>query len=77
MVKTKKFILAKHFVGEPKESDLQLIEDDLPALKDRGNFSVECALMVLSYWKVASVVEFSLKFLDVRFTLINLTMSIA
>ncbi|XP_021912964.1 prostaglandin reductase 1-like isoform X3 [Zootermopsis nevadensis] len=35
MVKTKKFILAKHFVDEPKESDLQLVEDDLPALKDR------------------------------------------
>lgn len=40
MVKTKKFILAKHFVDEPKESDLQLVEDDLPALKDRGNVSV-------------------------------------
>lgn len=35
MVKTKRFILAKHFVGEPKESDLQLVEEDLPALKDR------------------------------------------
>lgn len=35
MVKTKKFILAKHFVGEPKESDLKLVEEDLPALKDR------------------------------------------
>jgi hypothetical protein len=40
MMKTKKFILAKHFVGEPKESDLKLVEEDLPALKDRGNFSV-------------------------------------
>jgi hypothetical protein len=45
MVKTKRFILAKHFVGEPKESDLQLVEEDLPALKDRGNFSVECAVI--------------------------------
>jgi prostaglandin reductase 1 len=40
MVKTKKFILAKHFDGEPKESDLNLVEEDLPPLKDRGNFSV-------------------------------------
>ena len=40
MVKTKKFILAKHFVGEPKESDLKLVEEDLLALKDRGNFAV-------------------------------------
>jgi len=35
MVKTKKFILAQHFVGEPKESDLKLVEEDLPPLKDR------------------------------------------
>jgi len=40
MVKKKKYILAKHFVGEPKESDLKLVEEDLPALKDRGNFAV-------------------------------------
>lgn len=35
MVKTKKFILVKHFVGEPKENDFQLVEEDLPALRDR------------------------------------------
>lgn len=35
MVKTKKFVLAKHFAGEVKESDLKLVEEDLPALKDR------------------------------------------
>jgi hypothetical protein len=40
MVKSKKFILAQHFVGEPKESNLKLVEEDVPALKDRGNFSV-------------------------------------
>lgn len=36
MVKTKKFIYAKAFVGEPKESDFQLVEQELPALKDGG-----------------------------------------
>ncbi|XP_067002488.2 prostaglandin reductase 1 isoform X2 [Anabrus simplex] len=34
MVKTKKFILARQFHGEPQESDLQLIEEELPPLKD-------------------------------------------
>jgi hypothetical protein len=47
MVKTKKFILENHFVGEPKESDFQLVEEDLPALKDRGNFSVQYVVIFL------------------------------
>ncbi|XP_063229973.1 prostaglandin reductase 1-like isoform X4 [Bacillus rossius redtenbacheri] len=40
MVKARKFILAKHFVGEPKESDFQLVEEDLPELKN-GEVLVE------------------------------------
>lgn len=36
MVKTKKFIYAKPFVGEPKETDFKLVEEELPALKDGG-----------------------------------------
>ncbi|XP_069677673.1 prostaglandin reductase 1-like isoform X1 [Periplaneta americana] len=35
MVKAKKFVLVKHFVGEPKESDLELVEEELPPLKDK------------------------------------------
>jgi len=34
MVKTKKFILAKHFVGEPKADDLTLVEEELPPLQE-------------------------------------------
>ncbi|XP_058801473.1 prostaglandin reductase 1-like [Phymastichus coffea] len=34
MVKAKKFVLTKHFVGEPKPGDLTLVEFDLPELKD-------------------------------------------
>jgi len=33
-VKTKKFILAKHFVGEPKPDDLKLVEEELPPLQE-------------------------------------------
>jgi hypothetical protein len=36
MVKTKKFILAKHFVGEPKDDDFTLVEEELPPLKEGG-----------------------------------------
>ena len=34
----KKFVLASHFQGEPKLSDIQLIEEQLPELKDGGQF---------------------------------------
>lgn len=36
MVKAKKFIYAKRFDGEPKLSDFELIEEELPSLKDGG-----------------------------------------
>ena len=36
MVKTKKFILAKRFVGEPKADDFTLVEEELPPLKEGG-----------------------------------------
>lgn len=36
MVKTKKYILAKHFVGEPKEDDFEVVEEELPPLKKGG-----------------------------------------
>lgn len=36
MVKAKKYILRKEFEGLPKPGDLELVEEDLPALKDGG-----------------------------------------
>lgn len=36
MVLSKKFIIAKHFDGEPKSSDLVLVEELLPYLKLGG-----------------------------------------
>lgn len=33
-IRAKKFIYASAFKGEPKPSDIQLVEEDLPALKD-------------------------------------------
>ncbi|XP_071954689.1 prostaglandin reductase 1-like isoform X2 [Antedon mediterranea] len=34
MVKQRRFTLAKHFDGMPKESDVKIVEKELPALKD-------------------------------------------
>jgi len=35
-MKAKKWILAKHFDGVPKESDMELVEEELPSLSDGG-----------------------------------------
>jgi hypothetical protein len=40
MAKARKFVLAKNFIGEPKEEDLQMVEDDLPALQKDGKCSL-------------------------------------
>nr|XP_033338472.1 prostaglandin reductase 1-like [Megalopta genalis] len=34
MVKAKKYVLVKHFQGEPKPTDLQLVEEELPPIKN-------------------------------------------
>lgn len=52
MVTAKKIVLAKKFDGMPKESDLQIVEETLPAVKDGGKifvficFKVRIALFV-------------------------------
>lgn len=38
MVKAKKFIYKTPFVGEPKVSDFELVDEDLPELKENGSF---------------------------------------
>lgn len=38
MVKAKKYIIGKHFQGEPKRTDLPLVEEELPPLKNGGEF---------------------------------------
>jgi hypothetical protein len=39
MVKTKKFIFARRFVGEPKEDDFRVVEEELPPLKEGGKIT--------------------------------------
>ena len=41
----KKWVLAKHFNGEPKEENIQLVEEILPELKDK---EVLCKVLYLS-----------------------------
>ena len=36
MVRAKKWIMKKHFDGFPKESDFELVEEELPSLKPGG-----------------------------------------
>ncbi|KAJ9577790.1 hypothetical protein L9F63_005646 [Diploptera punctata] len=46
MVNAKKYILAKQFDGEPKESDIKLVAEELPPLKDN---EILCEAV---YWSV-------------------------
>lgn len=36
MVKARKYVLVKHFTDKPKPTDLKLVEEELPALKNGG-----------------------------------------
>ena len=36
-MKAQKWVLVKHFDGFPKDSDLELVEEELPDIKDGGN----------------------------------------
>lgn len=45
-VRAKKFVYVSAFKGEPKYSDFELVEEDLPQLKD-GEFQIEAL-----YWSV-------------------------
>lgn len=36
MATAKKYILAAHFQGVPKQSDLKIVEEKLPGLNDEG-----------------------------------------
>nr|CAD7448958.1 unnamed protein product [Timema bartmani] len=55
MTKAKKFILAKHFDGEPKESDLKLVEEELPPIKDGEILAEAVWLSVDPYMRPYSV----------------------
>jgi prostaglandin reductase 1 len=35
-MKGRKWILAKHFDGFPKDSDVEIVEEELPTLKEGG-----------------------------------------
>ena len=36
MVKARKYVLRSHFSGVPKREDLEIVEEELPPLKDGG-----------------------------------------
>ena len=50
-VKARKWILKSHFSGLPKREDLEIVEEDLPPLKDGGKSSFASQLRL---WWVMS-----------------------
>lgn len=49
MVIARKYIIVKHFDGEPKETDLKLVEEELPPIEDGGKYFIisSCRLFFL------------------------------
>ena len=35
-VKARKWVVQSHFVGQPKREDLEIVEEELPPIKDGG-----------------------------------------
>ena len=46
-VKCRKWNLKSHFCGEPKREDLEIVEVELPAIKDGGQLNISVLLPVL------------------------------
>lgn len=59
MVKAKKFIVVKHFSGEPKPTDLKLVEEELAPIKD-GEFLVEAEYLSVDPYMRPYVLQFPL-----------------
>lgn len=56
-VRAKKFVLVSAFKGEPKLSDIQLVEEDLPALKD-GELLIEALYLSVDPYMRAYMARF-------------------
>ncbi|CAK9815987.1 Prostaglandin reductase 1 [Anthophora quadrimaculata] len=59
MVKAKKFVVAKHFQNEPKATDLQLVEEELPALQT-GEFLVQAEYLSVDPYMRPYVLKYPL-----------------
>lgn len=60
MVKAKVFIYANKFEGEPKPTDFELIEEDLPAIKD-GEFLAKALFLSVDPYMRPYMRRFPLK----------------
>ncbi|XP_047346169.1 prostaglandin reductase 1-like [Vespa velutina] len=59
MVKAKKFVVVKHFEGDPKPSDLKLVEEELAPITD-GEFLVQAEYLSVDPYMRPYVVQFPL-----------------
>ncbi|KAF7405270.1 hypothetical protein HZH66_004176 [Vespula vulgaris] len=59
MVKAKKFVVVKHFEGDPKPSDLKLVEEELAPITD-GEFLVEAEYLSVDPYMRPYILQFPL-----------------
>jgi hypothetical protein len=57
-MKAKKWVLVKHFDGEPKESDLELVDEDLPdELKENGFLKISIFFLKSIFFKILILIS--------------------
>ena len=47
-VKARKWVVRSHFDGQPKREDLEIVEEELPPIKDGGQGAGEGGLCLVS-----------------------------
>lgn len=57
MVKAQKFVYVKEFVGEPNSSNFELVEEDLPEIKN-GEFLVKAEYLSVDPYMRAYMVRY-------------------
>lgn len=52
MVQAKVYKLVKHFDGPPKVTDLKIVTEQLPPLKDKGDFNTKLVPTCEEVWNI-------------------------
>lgn len=60
MVKAQKYIISRRFDGFPKPGDLELVEEELPPLKDGGKNKLYGISMIISLFILPNFILISL-----------------
>ena len=64
-IKSRKWTLKAHFSGLPKREDLEIVEEQVPELKDGGTKKITRSIATDSLWMIYALVQ-HVPWVDVR-----------